>query len=38
MAYDTFKKVRLYPNEVQEENYKSGGKFISDGFLRKEII
>ena len=57
--YDTCKKVRLYPNEVQEEklyksvctarfiynwtlnrqeeNYKSGGKFIYDGDLRKEI-
>ena len=53
------KKVRLYPNEIQEqklwqsvgtarfiynwtlakqeENYKNGGKFISDGVLRKEI-
>ena len=53
------KKVRLYPNELQEqklwqsvgtarfiynwtlkrqeENYKNGGKFISDGVLRKEI-
>ena len=53
------KKVRLYPNELQEqklwqsvgtarfiynwtlkrqeENYKNGGKFISDGILRKEI-
>ena len=52
------KKVRLYPNEIQEqklwqsvgtarfiynwtlakqeENYKNGGKFISDGVLRKE--
>ena len=52
------KKVRLYPNELQEqklwqsvgtarfiynwtlkrqeENYKNGGKFISDGVLRKE--
>ena len=53
------KKVRLYPNELQEEtlwksvgtarfiynwtlarqeeNYKNGGKFISDGVLRKEL-
>ena len=53
------KKVRLYPNELeekklwqsvgtarfiynwtlarQEENYKNGGKFISDSILRKEI-
>ena len=59
LSYDTCKKVRLYPNEVQEEklyksvctarfiynwtlnrqeeNYKSGGKFIFDGVLRKEI-
>ena len=59
VAYDTCKKVRLYPNKAQEEklyksvgtarfiynwtlnrqeeNYKSGGKFIYDGDLRKEI-